>query len=210
MWIIKLMEWKSTSPPSPNVKCCLGFYSLVVHFVFEWILFGVIMVNIICTIVELTIDDTTGLTVLRYFNYVFCLIYIAEATLKMIGLRQYYFLSKWNIFDFLILLVAIVDIIVELSLPEGAADTRFSPSVIRIVRVLRILRVGRVLRLIKVSFLSLSLSLSLSLWPLTVFFLSPMSLSTVFNFIFFLSLACPSSTDSCGRHHHQPSASLWL
>ena len=118
MWIIKLMEWKSTSPPKPAVQCCLGFYHLVVHFVFEWTLFGVIIVNIICTIVELTIDDPTGLLVLRFFNYVFCFIYIAEATLKMVGLRQYYFLSKWNIFDFLILLIAIVDIIVELSLPE--------------------------------------------------------------------------------------------
>ena len=163
MWIIKLMEWKSTSPPKPAVQCCLGFYHLVVHFVFEWTLFGVIIVNIVCTIVELTIDDATGLMVLRYFNYVFCFIYITEATLKLVGLRQHYFLSKWNIFDFLILLVAIVDIIVELSLPEGAADTRFSPSVIRIVRVLRILRVGRVLRLIKVGFLSLSLSPSLPL-----------------------------------------------
>jgi hypothetical protein len=134
---------------------------------FEWTLFGVIIVNIVCTIVELTIDDTTGLMLLRYFNYVFCFIYIAEATLKLIGLRKYYFLSKWNIFDFVILLVAIVDIIVELSLPEGAADTRFSPSVIRIVRVLRILRVGRVLRLIKVAF-PLSFSLPPSLFSLSL------------------------------------------
>ena len=159
------MEWKSTSPPSPKVKCCIGFYHVVVHAVFEWTLFGVIMINIICTIVELTIEDTTTLLVLRYFNYVFCFIYIAEATMKNIGLRQYYFLSKWNIFDFLILLVAIVDIIVELSLPEGTADTRFSPSVIRIVRVLRILRVGRVLRLIKV-IISLSSVSPLPLYPL--------------------------------------------
>ena len=152
------MEWKSTAPPRPKVKCCIGFYRLVVHFGFEWTLFGVIITNIVCTIIELTISNSTGLMVLRYINYVFCLIYIIEAILKLIALRQFYFQSKWNIFDFAILFIALVDIIVELSLPEEAVNTKFSPAVIRIVRVLRILRVGRVLRLVKVSFLSLSLS----------------------------------------------------
>ena len=68
--------------------------------------------------------------------------------LQLVGLRQYYFYSKWNIFDFFILLVSLVDIIVELSLPESMSS--FSPAVLRIIRVFRILRVGRGLRLVKV------------------------------------------------------------
>ena len=67
---------------------------------------------------------------------------------QIVGLRQYYFYSKWNIFDFFILLVSLVDIIVELSLPESTSS--FSPAVLRIIRVFRILRVGRGLRLVKV------------------------------------------------------------
>ena len=113
------------------------------------------MVNIVCTIVELTVNDDIVLAVLQYLNYAFCITYIIEAILKIVGHRQYYFYSKWNVFDFVILLVAIVDIIVELSLPQDSTS-RFSPSVLRVVRVLRVLRVGRVLRLIKViSFLCL-------------------------------------------------------
>ena len=66
----------------------------------------------------------------------------------MVGLRKYYWYSKWNLFDFLILLVSLVEIILELSFPMSSS--KFSPAVLRIVRILRILRVGRVLRLAKV------------------------------------------------------------
>lgn len=104
----------------------------------------------IATIVELSLKNETGLLVLKYFNYVFCLVYITEAALKITGLRQHYFLSKWNVFDFIILLVSLVDIIVELSLPDDYADAHFSPAAFRVVKVLRVLRMGRVLRLIKV------------------------------------------------------------
>ena len=80
-----------------------------------------------------------------------CLISSGNALLpspQIIGLRKHYFYSKWNIFDFLILIVSIVDLIVELSLPEETST--FSPAVLRLVRVLRFVRVGRVLRLVKV------------------------------------------------------------
>ena len=42
------------------------------------------MVNIVCTIVELSIsDDSVGQSVLEYFNYVFVTTYIIEAILKV-------------------------------------------------------------------------------------------------------------------------------
>ena len=182
------MDWKTTLPPRPKIKCCFGFYDLVNHFIFEWTMFGVIFVNIILTIVELTVNDHMALLVLQYLNYFFCMAYIIEAILKIIGLRQYYFLSKFNIFDFIVLLVALVDIVVELSVPEDST-TRFSPSVFRVVRVLKILRVGRVLRLLKVilsaGFLSLPLSLSLSLLQLSSLSVLP---STLHFIIFQLAL----------------------
>lgn len=68
---------------------------------------------------------------------------------QLIGLRKYYFLSKWNIFDLLILGVSLVDVIIELSVPQS--NSKFSPGVFRLVRIFRILRVSRVLRLLKVS-----------------------------------------------------------
>ena len=64
------------------------------------------------------------------------------------GLRKYYFLSKWNLFDLLILVVSLVDVVIELSIPQS--NSKFSPAVFRLVRIFRILRVSRVLRLLKV------------------------------------------------------------
>ena len=72
---------------------------------------------------------------------------------QIIGLRKHYFLSKWNVADLLILIVAMADLTVELSLPQSTS--RFSPAVLRVVRILRILRVGRVVRLMKVGHLEL-------------------------------------------------------
>ncbi len=104
----------------------------------------------VCIIVELSITDALGLQILIYLNYVFCFVYFLELVLKMIGLRHYYFLSKWNLFDFAVFLVSVVDVILELALPMDQENVAFPPVVFRVVSVLRILRVGRVLRLFKV------------------------------------------------------------
>lgn len=148
----KALHWKSKgAPPKPNVKCCLVPYKLVTHFVFEWTFFGIIIVNVVCIIAELALTVPLALTVLEYLNYVFCFIYLLEVILKVIGLRQHYFLSKWNLFDFVIFLISVIDIVVDLALEDVQLDSvAFSPSIFRVVKVLRILRVGRVLRLIKV------------------------------------------------------------
>lgn len=126
-------------------------YKFVTHSVFEWTFFVIITVNVLCIITELSVLDQTALTVLQYLNYIFCFVYLFEFIIKVIGLRQHYFLSKWNLFDFLIFIISVVDIVVELALPDELESVSFSPSIFRVVKVLRILRVGRVLRLIKVS-----------------------------------------------------------
>ena len=74
-----------------------------------------------------------------------------ELLLKIIGLRHFYFRSKWNLFDFVIFIVSVIDIIIELALPAELENVAFSPTIFKVVRVFRILRMGRVLRLIKVS-----------------------------------------------------------
>ena len=78
-------KWKASDEiPAPTGRCCNGVYKLVTHFLFEWTVFTVIIVNIVCTIVELSISsDSVGQSVLEYLNYVFVTIYIVEAILKV-------------------------------------------------------------------------------------------------------------------------------
>ena len=71
---------------------------------------------------------------------------IAEAVVKMIGLRHHYFTLPWNLFDLILVSASIVGLIMEDVLNEFP----ISPTLLRVVRVFRL---GRVLRLVKVSFL---------------------------------------------------------
>ena len=61
----------------------------------------------------------------------------------MIGLRLYYWLSKWNLFDIFILFVCLVEIAIEIAFPMNSYS--FSPGVLRIVRILRIGRLVKVI-----------------------------------------------------------------
>jgi hypothetical protein len=72
---------------------------------------------------------------------------IAEAIVKIIGLRYHYFTVPWNLFDFLLVVASILGILME----DIMMDFPVSPTLLRVVRVFRI---GRILRLIKVSFIS--------------------------------------------------------
>lgn len=70
---------------------------------------------------------------------------ISEAIVKIIGLRYYYFTVPWNVFDFVLVLASIVDLMVG----DLTVEFPIPPTMLRIVRVFRI---GRVLRLVKVTF----------------------------------------------------------
>lgn len=80
---------------------------------------------------------------LEYINVVFTGVFVIEATIKIIGLRFHYFRRAWNVFDFVVVTLSIMGIILE----ELVQDNVFiSPTLLRVVRVFRI---GRVLRLVK-------------------------------------------------------------
>lgn len=70
---------------------------------------------------------------------------VAEAIVKIIGLRYHYFTVPWNLFDFILVMASILSIVME----DMMVDLPVSPTLLRVVRVFRI---GRILRLIKVIF----------------------------------------------------------
>ena len=78
------INWKSSeSFPPPQIYCILPLYKLSVNPIFEWSIFVIISVNVLCNIVELVIIGTVALIVLRWLNVTFCTIYIAEAIVKV-------------------------------------------------------------------------------------------------------------------------------
>jgi len=75
-------------------------------------------------------------------NIIFTASFALEAVVKIIGLRFHYFRFLWNIFDFIIVILSILGIILE----DTMSGIFITPTLLRIIRVFRI---GRVLRLIK-------------------------------------------------------------
>ena len=67
----------------------------------------------------------------------------------MLAFRKYYFKDWWNIIDFCIVIMSVVDVFLDV-FTEGPSSN-FSPAVLKLSKVLRIFRMGRLLKLMKVS-----------------------------------------------------------
>ena len=74
------------------------------------------------------------------FNYVFAFIFTMECAIKIIALGKDYFKNGWNVFDFIIVVVAIIGVIISYGTPF-----RLGPS----TTILRSFRIFRIFRLIK-------------------------------------------------------------
>ncbi|KAM6971870.1 voltage-dependent T-type calcium channel subunit alpha-1H-like [Aplochiton taeniatus] len=84
--------------------------------------------------------------VLKYCNYVFTLVFVIEAALKLyaFGLRRF-FKDRWNQLDLAIVLLSIMGITLEEI--DLNASLPINPTIIRIMRVLRIARVLKLLKM---------------------------------------------------------------
>ena len=80
-------------------------------------------------------------SVIEIFNYVFMFVFTIEMIIKIIALQLIYFREGWNKFDFLIVMVTLIMLLLKMlsiEIPFGNGPT-----------ILRALRIGRILRLLK-------------------------------------------------------------
>ncbi|XP_029288881.1 voltage-dependent T-type calcium channel subunit alpha-1I-like [Cottoperca gobio] len=84
--------------------------------------------------------------ILKYCNYVFTVVFVIEAILKLFafGLRRF-FKERWNQLDLAIVLMSIMGITLEEI--DLNASLPINPTIIRIMRVLRITRVLKLLKM---------------------------------------------------------------
>lgn len=101
-----------------------------------------------------------------FFEPIFLAFYIIEALLKIYARRKHYFSSGWDMFDLLIIILAIIDIVgqvtAELGIPDlvstavgghGSTNSIYLSHLLKALKVTRILKSFRslkVIRLIKV------------------------------------------------------------
>ena len=74
---------KTLSPPVPKQWCVSFTYHLVQSPYFDWVIFVLVLIDIILIIVQLSIMNDDATIYFRYINCAFVGIYTSEAILKV-------------------------------------------------------------------------------------------------------------------------------
>ncbi|XP_043531181.1 sodium channel protein type 4 subunit alpha-like [Chiloscyllium plagiosum] len=139
----KLGSKKPQKPiPRPNNKFQGLFFDFVSKQAFDIFIMILICLNMVTMMIETDDQSEEKTNILYWINLVFIVVFTSECVLKIIALRYYYFTIGWNIFDFVVVILSIVGIM----LADIIEKYFVSPTLFRVIRLARI---GRVLRLIR-------------------------------------------------------------
>ncbi|XP_019621227.1 PREDICTED: sodium channel protein type 2 subunit alpha-like isoform X2 [Branchiostoma belcheri] len=128
--------------PRPS-NCVQGwFYDTALNTKFDITIMVFICLNMVSMMIEHYRQSEKLKEALELINIIFIAVFTFEAVLKIVGQRWYYFKQPWNIFDFVVVVMSLLGLI----LADFIAKYFVSPTLLRVVRVARI---GRVLRLIR-------------------------------------------------------------
>ncbi|CDW88937.1 cation channel family protein [Stylonychia lemnae] len=108
-----------------------------------------IMISILLNMIQLACyhegASSEYLKVLDDINILFTVIFIIEATLKLIGYGLSYFRNAQNVFDFIIVLSSISEIMIDNLQNNSGRIISLTPQIIRVLRVLRVTRIVRLI-----------------------------------------------------------------
>uniref|UniRef100_A0A3Q0RI27 Sodium channel protein n=1 Tax=Amphilophus citrinellus TaxID=61819 RepID=A0A3Q0RI27_AMPCI len=139
----KLGSKKPQKPvPRPENRFQGLVFDLVTQRFFDVLIMVLICLNMVTMMVETDEQSKEKETILYWVNLVFIIIFTTECSLKIIALRQHYFAVGWNIFDFVVVILSIVGLL----LADIIEKYFVSPTLFRVIRLARI---GRILRLIR-------------------------------------------------------------
>ncbi|KAG7459667.1 hypothetical protein MATL_G00213080 [Megalops atlanticus] len=117
-------------------------FDLITKQFFDIFIMVLICLNMVTMMVETDDQSKEKEDILYLINLVFIVIFTTECILKLLALRQYFFTVGWNIFDFVVVILSIVGIM----LADIIEKYFVSPTLFRVIRLARI---GRILRLIR-------------------------------------------------------------
>ena len=133
----------SRYPPEPKTdRIRARVYRVVSHKRFELVVFGVILFNTGLLGLDGFGDSPEMLARLQFGNLVCTLLFGLEAAAKIYALEAgEYFRDPWNVFDFFVVSVSLLDIIEFIGASIG-----FNPSLLRALRTARVLRIIRTVK----------------------------------------------------------------
>ena len=115
---------------------------MIHNYYFEPLILGVIMLNTLVLCFEHYQQSAQWDQFQLGMNVLFNLLFLGEAILKLTALKRAYFKDSWNVFDFCIVIVGLLGLLVDVLASSVGINTTM-------LRVLRLFRIVRILRLVK-------------------------------------------------------------
>ena len=127
----------------PKEAWRLAFYNIVEQKWFSYFIIGCILVNTIFLCTVHYNEPQVWKDTIDILEWVFVVIFTVEAALKLIGYGiTDYFKDAWNVFDFVIVIVSIIGLIINEATTDdvGAAESLTGIRLLRVLRVFRLIR----------------------------------------------------------------------
>ncbi|KAK3879505.1 hypothetical protein Pcinc_015916, partial [Petrolisthes cinctipes] len=179
--------------PRPQFRPQAVVFEIVTNKKFDMI----IMLFIGCNMLTMTMDSykmsDEYKEALGYLNLIFICIFTSECVLKVFALRWHYFKEPWNLFDFVVVIMSILGLVLK----DLIEKYFVSPTLLRVVRVAK---VGRVLRLVKgakgIRTLLFALAMSLpALFNICLLLFLVMFIFAIFGMSFFMNVKLTGGLD---------------
>lgn len=92
----------------PQNKCQAFVFDLVTSQVFDVIILGLIILNMVIMMAESEGQTEQVKKIFDILNIAFVVIFTIECLIKIFALRQYYFTNGWNLFDCVVVVLSII------------------------------------------------------------------------------------------------------
>ncbi|XP_034241357.1 sodium channel protein para isoform X3 [Thrips palmi] len=179
--------------PRPRWKPQAIVFEIVTNKKFDMIIMLFIGFNMLTMTLDHYQQSETFSMVLDHLNMIFIVIFSSECLMKVFALRYHYFVEPWNLFDFVVVILSILGLV----LSDIIEKYFVSPTLLRVVRVAK---VGRVLRLVKgakgIRTLLFALAMSLpALFNICLLLFLVMFIFAIFGMSFFMNVKDKSGLD---------------
>ena len=132
----------------PKGKFRIWVFKFIHSKTFELVIMTFIILNIATMAMNYEFMSTSYIDMLNNVNLGFTAVFTMEFIIKVVALDFQYFTTSWNIFDFSIVMLSLVDILVS-QIGSGKSDNPILTQAPQIAKMLRVLRVSRLFKLMK-------------------------------------------------------------
>jgi len=134
----------------PKNKVRLLLYKVSNSNYFEVFILLCIIANMIQMALAYDGAPDSYINTLETINVAFTYVFIVEALIKIIGLGPYsYFHNGWNRFDFFVVVLSILDLVLTYSPTSNLVILRKGPQLLKIIKVIRVSRIIRAFKVIR-------------------------------------------------------------